>query len=137
MTRCRVYYRPDGKVSIDHPDQRPEKKPKDMTNDEWIDAQLIQSGEKKPGLHVGGSLSSPLLPFDDTDTSQLPNGANPRDRKDRNRWRGTKATGVQIDGTVVLKEDIEQQLDNELAKTTPDLITVERLRRKIEKKEHD
>ncbi len=158
MGRCRVYYRQDGKILVDHPDLRPEKKPKsksefikrfsryngitipltdNITLDDWIDAQFIESAEKKATLHIDNDLTKILLPYDDIDSTALPNGANPNNRNDRNRWRGTKVTGVQIDNTVVLRKDLFQQIDDELAKPSPDGIVIERLRRKLEKREHN
>ena len=137
MTKCRVYYHQNGKISVDHADQRSAKLPKGMTNDEWIDAQFLQSGEKKPGLHVDGDLNKPLLDYDEIDDSQLPNGNNPMDRKDRDRWRGTKTTGIKIDATVMLRKDLYKQIDDELARATPDMVVVARLEGKLRRNEHD
>lgn len=137
MTRCRVYYQQSGKISVDHADQRPGKKPKDMTNDDWIDAQFLQSGKNKPNLHVDGDLSKPLLDYEEIDDSALPNGSAPTDRKDRDRWRGNKLTGIKIDTNIVLRKDLFKQIDNELAKPSPDIFVIERIRSKIELNQHD
>ena len=124
MGKVRIWYHPTGKVSVSYPDLRPEKKPEGLTLDEWIDRQLNLIPIKAPQFAQ--------LDFEDTDTSQLP-----QDRADRDRWRGTKATGIKIDTTVVLRKDLVKQIDDELAKPNPDIITVERTRRKIELNQHD
>lgn len=136
-SKCIVYYHPNGKVSIDHPDLRINKKPDGMTMNEWIDAQFIDSVNSKPGLHIDNDLSKAALPFDVIDTSELPNASNPKDRSDRNRWRGNKSMGIKIDKTLVLRKDLFKQLDDELAKPNPGIVILVKIRRKIEKKEHD
>lgn len=137
MTRCRVYYRQDGKISVDHADQRPEKAPEGMTNDQWIDKQFLESGERKPDLHIDSDLANPLLPNEDVDDSSLPNGNDPTDKKDRDRWRGTKAAGIRIDNSIVLRKDLAAQLDAELAKPSPNAITAMRLQRRLDRGDHD
>lgn len=129
MSKCRVWYHLDGKISVSYPDLRPEKKPEDLTFDEWLNKQLDNVAIKAPQFQG--------LDFEDMDNSQLPNGANPDDRSDRDRWRGTKATGIKIDNTVILRKDLFKQIDDELAKQNPGIIVIERLRRKLDRKEHD
>ncbi len=126
MSKCRVWYRTDGKISISYPDLRPEKKPEHLTINEWINKQLDNVPIKAP--QFAG------LDFEDVDSSKLP-----QDRKDRDRWRGTKATGIKIDTTVVLRKDIEKQLDAELTKPNPNPnpITALKLQRKLDKREYD
>lgn len=123
MSKCRVWYRLDGGVSVSHPDLRPEKKPKDLTLEQWIDFQLDQVAIKAPQF-VG-------LDYQDMDTSELP-----QDRTDRDRWRGNKQTGIKIDNSVVLRKDLDKQIDDELAMQNPNIIKIERLRRKLDKREH-
>lgn len=81
--------------------------------------------KKNPAKYLG-------MEYKDMDTSQLP-----QNREDRDRWRGTKATGIKIDSTVILRKDLLKQLDDELAKTNPNAIKALRLQRKIDKREHD
>ncbi len=137
MTKCRVYYQQNGKISVDHADQRAGKIPDGMTNDEWIDAQFLQSSENKPNLHVDGDIDKPLLDFDEVDDSTLPNGADPTNRKDRDRWRGNKAIGIKIDNTVILRKDLEKDLDDELDKPNPNQGVINSLQRRLRKKDHD
>ncbi len=124
MSRCRVWYHPDQKISVSYPDLRPEKKPEGLTADEWIDRQLNLVPIKAPQFAE--------LDFEDIDSSTLP-----QDRKDRDRWRGNKTTGIKIDNTVVLRKDLLKQLDGELAKSSPNVVKTMRLQRKIDNKEHD
>jgi hypothetical protein len=110
--KVRVWYHPDGKISVTHGT---------VTDD--IDRKL--------------RLAFPESEFEDIDDSMLPNSADPTNREDRNRWRGAKATGIQVDGSVVLRKDILKQLDDELEKSNPDTIKVIKLQRKLDKREHD
>lgn len=123
MSKVRVWYHPDGKVSVSHPDKRPEKKPDGMTIDEWAGKQLNDVAKKAPQFQG--------LDFDDVDSSTLPI----RD-ENRNRWRGSKGQGVRVDNTVILRQDIEKDLDDEFAKQVPNPVAVLRLQRKLDKKEH-
>ncbi len=124
MGKVRIWYRPDGKVSVSYPDVRPEKKPDSMTIDEWALEQFRNVAIKSPRFQN--------FPFDDVDGSSIPVNDG-----DRDRWRGSKGQGVSIDNTVVLRRDIEKQLDDELAKPNPSPIAALRLQRKLDKKEHD
>lgn len=124
MSRCRVWYHLDGKISVSYPDLRKDRQPEGMTTDEWIDYQLEQVPIKAP--QFAG------LDFEDKEVSELP-----QDRADRDRWRGTKTTGIKINTNIVLREDLFKQIDEELDKSSPSIIMLERLRRKIEKEEHD
>ena len=112
MTKCRVWYHPDGKISVSYPDLRPEKKPEGLTMDEWIDRQLNLVPVKAP--QFAG------LDFEDMDSSQLP-----QDRADRDRWRGSKVQGIKISPSVVLRKDLLKQVDDELAKPNPDVVKIE------------
>lgn len=124
MSKVRIWYWPDSKVSISHPDLRPRKKPENMTMNEWIDKQLNDVSKKAPQYQG--------LQYDDVDSSTLPIR-----NEDRNRWRGSKGQGIRIDGTVVLRQDLLQQIDDELVKAEPSVVEIERLRRKVEKGKHD
>lgn len=148
MGKIRVWYWPNGKISVSYPDTRyqlyidrqlidwinkkPEdedldewiaKKPEDLTQDEWTDKQLDNVAIKAPPYSG--------LDFEDIDISQLP-----QDRADRDRWRGTKATGIQIDNTVILRQDLEKDIDDELLLINPNMKKIMQLIRKLDKREH-
>ncbi len=124
MGKVRIWYHNDEKISVSHPDKRPEKKPKGLSMDEWALEQFENVLVKVPRFQG--------LDFEDINPSQLP-----QDRKDRNRWRGTKAQGIKVDSTVVLRQDLLDQLDAELDKPNSDLKKALKLQRRIDKKEHD
>jgi hypothetical protein len=107
MALCRVFYRVDGRVFVFYGDD------------------LDLPFRKNPNKY------NPME-FKDMDDSQIP-----QDRLDRDRWRGTKATGIKVDATVILRRDIEEQLDAELAKPVPNSIAALKLQRKLDKKEYD
>jgi hypothetical protein len=102
-----------------------DQKPSDPTLDEWIGKQLVIPLAKNPAKYSG-------MEYEDMDTSQLP-----QNRADRDRWRGTKVTGIKIDPSVVLRKDLLKQMDDELAKANPNTVAVLRLQRKLDKREHD
>ncbi len=72
------------------------------------------------------------LPYDDLDPSQLP-----QDRSQRDKWRGSKGQGVRIDDALVTKneklEELQDRLDTELDKNSPNQTKVIRYQRQIEK----
>jgi len=124
MSICRVWFRLDGKISVSYPDTNPQNKPSDMAYRTWITQQLDSVAEK--------SLEFSGLEYTDMDTSELL-----QVRADRNRWRGDKGTGINIDKKVVLRQDLCSALDKELGKPEPDTINVLRIQRKLNKQEHD
>lgn len=73
------------------------------------------------------------LPFDDIDPATLP------DRKDRDKWRGSKATGLRVDQSVVTlaerRQAVEDALDAELAKPVPNAVTALKLQRRLDKRD--
>ena len=89
MSICRVWYWPDKKISISYPDLR---------------AGALPPGEQFEQVRLKGFKTDPItelplpyedLPFEDVDTSQLPNAG---DRgNSRNKWRGSKGNGVKLD----------------------------------------
>src|SRR3989344_3215996 len=113
LSKVRVTYRPDGGVSvtsfIGSACQSEE------TETECMDREM----QKNPELAN--------LPHDDVFPSQLP-----QDRKDRNKWVGSKGQGIQIDHSLVTKaekiEELENQLDEELNKNNPNSVKVAKLR---------
>lgn len=128
MALCRIWYRADGRVFIQHIDYK--LKPTGMADADFAVEQFAIPRKKNPDKYN-------TMEFEDVDDSTLPNGVSPISRKDRDRWRGTKATGVKIDNTVVLRKDLEKEMDDELAKPNPDLKKVMQTQRKLDKKEHD
>lgn len=119
--KCRVIYRSDKTVAVIHP------APKARRSKETEAAFLKRVFEKAiKGTELEG------LPYDDVEPSILP------DRKDRNKWRGKKGEGIKIDHSVVTmaekRQAIENELDAELAKATPDLVQVIKLERKLQKR---
>jgi len=125
LTKCRVYYHPDGKVDIVYPSPNYPKKGGESETD-WL-ARIYQETEIELGMQG--------LPFDDIDRSELP------DRSNKMKWRGSKGNGIHIDNTIVTerekKEAIEADLDAELAKPAPNAIKAMRLQRKLDKREYD
>jgi hypothetical protein len=121
MNMCRVVYKPDGQVSVIHP--APKARRGKETAVEHLERYYQEVIIKKPALSG--------LDYDDMDSTALP------DRKDREKWRGSKGGGVSIDVSVVtLKERrqaIEDVLDLELVKGTPDAIVIARLNRQLDK----
>jgi hypothetical protein len=124
MSKVRVWYWSSGKVSVSYPDKRPEKKPEGLTTDEWALKQFENIPKKAPRFQG--------IPFDDVNSSTLP----VRD-KNRDRWRGSKGQDIRIDDTVILRQDLFKQLDDELAKPNPDAVKAMKLQRKLDKREHD
>lgn len=116
--KCRVWYRADGSVSVSHPDMRLGLKPKELTMAQWAEQQFNIVAEKNPELAN--------LDFDDIEQSSLP-----ADKVDRDRWRGVKGQGVMIDKNVILRNDISELLDDELAAIAPDPVKVIKLQRQL------
>ena len=72
------------------------------------------------------------LPYDDVSESQLP-----KNRSERNKWRGKKGGGIWVDSSLVTKsekiQELERKLDEELDKENSDAIRVAKLQRLIKK----
>ena len=70
------------------------------------------------------------LPHDDLLPSQLP-----QDRKDRDKWRGTKGQGISIDYSLVTKGEKMKNLENllDIAINNSDTVQVAKLQRLIQK----
>lgn len=88
--KVRVVYKPDKTVAIIHP--APKSKRKDETEEEWLERVFTKAMQpQKEGQQV-----NPLygLPYDDIDSSELP-----QSREDRNAWEGEKGKGVSINTT--------------------------------------
>lgn len=118
LNKVRVTYRPDGGVSIT-------TFVAGACNEGETEIQCMDRiMEKSPELAA--------LPHDDIDPSQLP-----QDRKDRNKWTGSKGQGISIDHSKVTKgekiEELTQKLDEELDKNNPNSVKVAKLQRLIEK----
>ena len=74
------------------------------------------------------------LPCEDIDPKTLPS------RKYRDKWRGKKGDGIKVDHSVVTKAEkrqlLEDKLDVELDKPTPDPIKAMKLQRQLQKKDY-
>ena len=131
MGKVRVFYKPDGKVTVRTPVLK--SKRSNETEQEW----LIRVFELRDGIDPKTRKVIPHrlkgLPFDDVDDSELP----VRIDATRGKWRGTKGEGIHIDHSVVLPWEVivskQAELDAELAKEEPDMVTLIRLNREIEK----
>lgn len=118
LSKVRVTYRPDGGVSITA-----------------FVAGACQGGETEEQCMDKEMQKNPELanlPHDDVDPATLP-----QDRKDRDKWTGSKGQGVSIDHSKVTKtekiEQLENQLDEELDKSSPNSTKVAKIQRTIEK----
>lgn len=154
-TRRRIFYFPDGKVEVWNVDLKLKPVYVQLEGETMptkykhynIESQipdLIEAGAKvrieENDVFIDSEFNNiPLkvprlagLDFEDMDTSQLP-----QERAKRNKWRGSKGNGVSVDETVVIREDLIKDLDDELEKPNPDLKKAMKLQRKLDKREHD
>ncbi len=118
LSKVRVTYRPDGGVSVTA-----------------FVAGACQDGETETQCMDREMQKNPSLanlPHDDIDPSQLP-----QDRKDRDKWTGSKGRGISIDRSKVTKNEkmteLQDKLDQELDKNNPNSVKIAKLQRKIEK----
>lgn len=118
LQTARVFYREDGGVSITQ-----------------FLVGACRGGETEVQCMDRISAENPGtlgLPYDDIDPNQLP-----QDRKDRDKWRGTKGRGIWIDTSLVTKtekiQELQEELDEELDKDSPDSTKVLKIQRQIEK----
>lgn len=100
----RVFYKDDGKISVVYPVKK---------------------------LHTPDYLKG--IPHKDMDSAELP-----QTRENRDKWRwNLKDKIIYIDNTIVTKKELieekENLLDAKLAKDVPDLISIIRLYRDLEK----
>ena len=116
---CRVFYRADGTVAVIHPVSKARRAGESEAE---FYARVME--EAVTGTDLDG------LPYDDIDPAALPT------RADREKWRGSKGKGVTIDTSVVTSAErrkaVEDSLDAELAKETPDPVQVIGLRRQLD-----
>lgn len=119
MGICRVVYKPGGEVSVLYPAPKARRQ---FETDADFYPRIFADIAKKGGLEE--------LPFDDVDTATLP------DRKDRDKWRGGKATGLRVDLSVVTlaerRKAVEDTLDAELAKPQPNAVAALKLQRQLD-----
>jgi len=118
LLNARVTYRDDGGVSVTYflkSACQEKETEKECVNRIYSNDQLLQG-----------------FPYDDVPRDQLP-----KDRKDRNKWRGAKGRGIWIDHSLVTKgekiEELKIELDKELEKSNPSTVKVVKLRRLIER----
>lgn len=125
MNLVRVVYRADDTVAVIHPaikSRRP---------GESDAALLIRVGQKAMD-------ADPLLigrPFEDVNKSTLP-----PDRTLREKWRKKQGGGVEIDHSFITKAEkrkaVEDDLDAELDKASPDPVKVLKFQRKLDKEDY-
>ncbi len=116
LSKVRVFYRPDGGVSI-------LKAVADacggLSETECLDRETQKSNLKN-------------LPYDDISEDQLP-----EDRKDRDKWRGEKGRGISIDKSFVTKSEkmreLQDKLNAELDKDNPNSKKIDQLQINIER----
>lgn len=102
---------------------------------ERVSEKAVKAGRtiKPDGTMVPGPLEG--LPFEDVDPSTLP-----QDRKNRDKWRGKKGKGIKVDPSVVTvaekRQAVEDELDTELAKASPDSVQAIKLQRKLDKRDY-
>ncbi len=116
LPKARIFYRPDGGVSIMH---------------FLASACALNEGEAQCMDRIMGSTPDKDLPYDDILRELLP-----VDRKDRDKWRGEKGRGIWVDTALVTKNEKLQELthilDEELGALGPNAIRIARLQRNIE-----
>lgn len=123
--KCRIFYKPDGTVSILHP--APKARLQDETDKKFLNrvAKKAVAGTELEGLE-----------FDDVEPDELPS------RKDRDKWRGAKGGGIHVDESIVTKAEkrqaLEDELDAELAKPEAEVNTAKamKLQRKLDKRDY-
>lgn len=117
--KVRVFYNPDGSVRI-----------QGMFDPQENTAHYDRSLETNQIPDLQG------LPYEDIEISKLPLGSNKKD-ENRDKWRGAKGQGVRIDHSIKLPreqiEELNQELDAELAKPEPNPVEVIKIKREIEK----
>lgn len=116
LSKVRVTYRPDGGVSIT-----------------TFVAGACQAGETEEQCRDREMQKNPELanlPHDDILLSELP-----QDRKDRNKWTGSKGQGIWIDHSKITKTEKLEELENQLdvAINNEDIIQTAKLQRLIKK----
>ncbi len=144
----RVVYRPDGTVAVLQASlkaRREGESDQDLLDRVCLkiigETQKMLDAEKnKPNpnpekvIKLTSYLLKPNYDYDDIDPSTLP------PRKDREKWRGNKTTGLIVDNSIVTdaekRQTLEEDLDAELAKPTPNAVKAIRLQRKLEKRDY-
>lgn len=115
----RVFYRPDGGVSITH--FVAEACAKEETVTECIDRLSVGLEEMRLGY-----------PYDNKTLEELP-----PDRANRDKWRGEKGKGVWVDETLITRgqkmDELQKDLEAELDQPDPDPVKVIKYQRLIER----
>ncbi|MEN9561692.1 MAG: hypothetical protein RIQ56_965 [Candidatus Parcubacteria bacterium] len=117
LKKVRVFYRPDGGVSITH-----------------FAADACQTGETETQCmdRISSNNAEYGLPYDDMTIDQLP-----KDRADRDKWTGKKGKGVWVDTTLISRNDkvaeYKAELEEELNRPEPNASRVLKLEHLIEK----
>lgn len=115
-----VFYRPNGEITVRNIAW------KNRLEGESEDDFLARVVSSKP---VMGIVDCPYDIMEDTDL--------PQDRSARGKWRGVKDEGISIDNSIITRQEkmekIEKDIDAELVKPNPDIASVMRLQRKLQK----
>lgn len=104
MSIVRVIYRPDKSVVVIHPALK--SKRSDETEDEWLERVF----------NKGMQCDLKGLPYDDVDSSELP-----QEREDRDAWTGKKGKGVSIDEVKAAKLQANKEVKAKIAKKIRDI----------------
>lgn len=116
----RVFYQPDGKIAVGVANR-------ELCRPAESESACVQRVTDRfcPKNKSGSCLPSTIM-----EAASLP----PRSKRDK--WRGSKATGVRADESVITKAEkvaaAEAALDAELAKAEPDSVKVIALQRSLE-----
>jgi hypothetical protein len=120
--KVRVFYRPNGKVSVLYIVNKACKK---TETSQQCFKRIVEKDCPK-------DAQGKCYPYKDMDSSQLPG------REYRGKWRNDGANNIKVDHTIVLKSEelalLNSQLDDELAKPEPNPVEVIRIKREIDKK---
>jgi len=118
LSTVRVTYRPDDGVSVTT----------------FIASACLENESESQCIDrlYGKILELKGMPYEDMDSSKLP-----QDEANRDKWRGEKGKGIWVDNSLITKTEklaeFQAKLDAELAKPDSDSVQVARLQRQIEK----
>lgn len=111
----RVFYHPDGAVSVMH-----------FVKEACLSGEAITACMDR--VTLSGSFKD--LPYDDMAEDQLP-----PDRAQRDQWRGAKGKGIWVDSSIITRDavlaQLSQEIDKELEKEQPDAAKVLKLQHQL------
>ena len=118
----RIFYHPDGSISINRPNLA--RRLLGETDEVLLDRLANDAVAKDPRLQG--------LSYDDLTEDDLPD----RDNTDRDQWLGSQGNGIHVDETKETGRVVLGHYEQELAKSNPDQVKVQQLRRKLEKRDY-